>query len=211
MRCLQCGLLLLAALGLSGCNEPPLYETRARDFLEGHDVPAATIERLVRRQPLSEAEISQIAAFRKVIPLLHLLGANPATPETMLRQLAEHPSFEVRTGIAGNAQAPLDLLLSLRVRGSYHTVNHYLARNPAVPQDILMDMYRSGEATELGFAMNPNCPPELMASISTSDHELTRYWLARNPGLTEPLRRSLMKDASERVREAAARGMPAGS
>lgn len=201
----------VALVLLQACNEPPLYETRARNFLEGNDVPEATIERLVRRQPLSDAEVEQMASYRKVIPVLHLLGANPATPELMMRQLAEHPSFEVRTGVAGNPKAPLDLLLSLRVPGKYHTVNHYLARNPAMPHDMLMNMYRAGEATELGFAMNPNCPPELMPSLAASEHELTRYWLARNPGLPETLRRSLLQDDSERVREAAQAGLESKS
>lgn len=197
-------LLGVLVVGLSGCNEPPLYESRARDFLEKQGVANPTIERLLRRRPLSAAEIHQLAAFRKVIPVLHLLGANPATPETMLRQLAEHPSFEVRTGIAGNPHAPVDLLLGLRVRGSYHTVNHYLSRNPSVPANVLIEMFRSGEATELGFAMNPRCPPELMTRIAASEHELTRYWLARNPGLTESVRLTLQQDPSERVRTAAA-------
>lgn len=197
-RCLILPVVLL--LALAACNEPPLYPTRARDFLQEQGVAEATIERLVRRRPLAVAEVELLSGYDNV-PVLHLLGANPATPEPLLRRLGAHSNFEVRTGIAGNPRAPVDLLLGLRTKGKYTTVNEVLARNPRLPEDVIREMRRNGEAQDLGFAMNPALPEDLMREIAGSDKELTRHWLARNPSLPDDVIGRLANDPAPFVRK----------
>lgn len=91
-------------------------------------------------------------------------------------------------------------LLALRVAGRYATMNEYLARNPALPREIIVAMYRGGEANKVAFAMNPALPEDLMREIAASDKDLDRTWLAANPSLPADLVASLAQDPAENVR-----------
>lgn len=187
-------------ISLAACNTPPLYQQRARAFLQREGVAGDVIRRLTTRQPLEPDVAARLAQYDNVA-VLHLVGANPGTPTEIVAQLARHENFEVRTGVAVNSNAPLDVLLSLRTPGEYTTVNHALARNPRLPQELLMEMYRNREAGIGSFGMNPNCPPELMRRIAAEGDEVERAWLATNPSLPEDLARQLAEDDSPVVRD----------
>ena len=192
-------LVLLGALLLAACNSPPLYETRAQRVLERHGVPQATITRLAERQPLAADEAARLEAIGDTA-VRHLLASNPGIPPAMILRLSVDGDEEVRWGAAGNPRAPPERLLALRVAGRYATMNEYLARNPALPREVIVAMYRGGEANKVAFAMNPALPEDLMREIAASDKDLDRTWLAANPALPADLMQQLERDESENVR-----------
>ncbi len=194
------GLLMALAVTLAACNAPPLYEKRAREFLAKQGVSSSVIARLEERRPPTADEAAALTQYDN-IAVLHLVGNNPGTPRPLLERLSKHHNFEVRTGVAYNPTTPLDLLLPLRTPGQYTTVNEHLARNPQIPQEILWEMYRNGEAQRISLGMNPNCPREIMVEIVTSGNEGERTWLAANPNLPPELMDRLEKDPSELVRK----------
>jgi hypothetical protein len=193
-------LLLLATLsGGFSCNEPPLYERRAREFLQKQGTPSDIIDKLTKREPLEPAVAEQLSRYGNVA-VLHLIGENPGTPLTIIDTLSRHNNFEVRSGVAINPNASLDLLLHLRTPGKYTTVNGMLARNPRLPQTVLWEMHRNGEASLMSLGLNPNCPPELMREIAAKGDEIDRAWLATNPNLPEDVAQRLAQDKSQLVR-----------
>ena len=191
-------LLFLFAL-FAGCNEPPLYEKHAREFLRTQGISNDIIEKLTARQPLEPDVAEQLLRYENV-GVLHLLAANPGTPQAIIDRLARHKNFEVRTGVASNPNVSLDLLLSLRTPGKYTTVNAVIARNPRLPQAIIWEMHKNGEAGYLYFGMNPNCPADLMREIGAKGDWLARGWLAQNPNLPEDVVQKLARDKREDVR-----------
>jgi hypothetical protein len=156
---------------ISGCNKPPAYEHDARSFLARNGVSGGVINRLVRREPLEASEVDALAQYENVA-VLHLLAANPSAPEKILRKLAKHSNEEVRTGVASNQTAPLALLLALRSKGLYSTINEHLASNPQVPEDVLYEMYQGREASDRSFVISPNCPVDIMHKVARSRRDI---------------------------------------
>ena len=190
---------VMCFLAVVGCNEPPLYQTRARAFLEEQKIDEDVIERLVEIGPLTEEEAQKLY-HSSHIAVLHLLGSNPSITESLIETLAQHPSVDVRTGVASNPSTPVQLLLSFRTPGRYTTVNDYVARNPGIPEEILWEMHANGEASYASLALNPSCPLELMERIAEEGNETDRAWLATNPNLPKEIMLQLEKDDSEVVR-----------
>ncbi len=176
-----------------------MYELRAQQFLEKQGVPSATISRLAERQPLAAEEAARLEGFRDTA-VRHLLARHPGIPQEMILRLSADPDEEVRWGAAGNPRTPPERLLALRVAGRYATMNEYLARNPALPVEVIVAMYRGGEANKVAFAMNPALPVELMREIAASANDLDRTWLAANPSLPPELMERLARDEAENVR-----------
>lgn len=207
-----CRLSLFVALvlALAACNAPPMYETRAQEYLAKQGVPSDLIDRLAERKPLSDGEAAMLEDLgdtvvlhllpsNPITALLHLLANNPSIPPSMIVRLAAHRDEEVRWGVAYNPNAPVEVLLSFRTPGVYTTMNEYLARNPRVPVEVLVAMYRGKEANRVGFAMNPNCPLDLMREIAGLGTDLDRSWLAANPNLPPDLIALLARDPSQNV------------
>lgn len=188
------GLLLL----MCACNAPPMYEPRAREFLTEHAVSAATILKLEERRPLSAEEVAVLSRFNDV-PTLHLLGSNPSATREILTRLAQHRVQDVRWGAATNPNTPLDLLMKLRTPGKYSTMNDYLARNPALPDAVIREMFRSREAAWSDIAMNTACPVDLMQEIIERGTESDRTWLAWNRNLPPEIMERLAHDPSPGV------------
>jgi hypothetical protein len=78
-------------------------------------------------------------------------------------------------------------------------MNEHLARNPRVPVDVLVAMYRNKQANRVGFAMNANCPVDLMRETAGLGADLDRTLLAANPSLPPDLTALLARDPSENV------------
>jgi hypothetical protein len=192
-------LAVLGALLLAACNSPPLYQTRAQQFLEKKGVPQATITRLVQRQPLTVDEAARLEGLRDAA-VGHLLASNPGIPAEMILRLSMDSDVEVRWGTAYNPRTPVARLLAMRDAGKYSTMNEHLARNPALPREVMVAMYRGGEANKVAFAMNPGLPEELMRDIANTGDELARIWLAGNPSLPPALMEALERDLAEGVR-----------
>jgi hypothetical protein len=192
-------LAVLGALLLAACNSPPLYQTRAQQFLERKGVPQATITRLIQRQPLAADEAARLEGLRDAA-VGHLLASNPGIPAEMILRLSADSDVEVRWGTAYNPRTPVARLLALRDAGKYSTMNEHLARNPALPREVMVAMYRGGEANKVAFAMNPGLSEDLMRDIANTGDELARIWLAGNPSLPPELMETLERDLAEGVR-----------
>lgn len=202
--------IVAITLILTACNTPPMYETRARAYLEKQGVAPELILRLEERKPLTAREAASLEHLgdslvlhrlpgNPITALLHLLASNPSIPASMIARLAANRDEEVRWGVAYNSSTRVEILLPLRTPGKYSTMNEYLARNPRMPTEVLLEMYRNKEANRVGFAMNPNCPVDLMREIAEQGTDLDRTWLAANPGLPPDLIALLARDPSENV------------
>ena len=198
------GLSLVLLPLLMACNAPPMYNTRAQEYLQEQGVSNDLILRLGDRKPLTESEAVMLEEFgnkwvhllpgNPVTAVLHLLASNPSISVSMIVRLAVSRDEEVRWGVAYNRSAPVEILLRLRTPGKYSTMNEYLARNPSIPTEILLQMYRNKEASWVEFAMNPNCPVDLMREIAEQGTDMDRTWLAANPNLPPDLIARLARD-----------------
>jgi len=207
---LKHALSMAVVLALTACNAPPLYESRAQEYLAKQGVPSSLVVRLVERKPVSDREAARLEDLGDTVvlhllpgspitALLHLLASNPSIPASMIARLAANRDEEVRWGVAYNPNAPVETLLRLRTPGKYSTMNEYLARNPRIPTEVLLQMYRNTESNRSAFAMNPNCPADLMREIAGQGTDLDRSWLAANSNLPADLIARLALDPSENV------------
>ena len=190
----------LLGLVLAGCalNTPPLYESRAEAFLERQGVAEVSIEKLKARQPLEPDEARQLGQYKDTATLF-LLASNEGTPAEIVERLASSEDVEVRWGAATNPNLSAETMNRLRTPGKYSTINGYLARNPALPLEVLRAMYRSGEATKQDVAMNPSCPPDLVDAILAEQPAGVRQYLSTNRGLGPAAWTRLEKDPSPSV------------
>ncbi|MDH4187254.1 MAG: hypothetical protein OEV08_09665 [Nitrospira sp.] len=189
---------LALALLLGACNAPPMYGNNAEKFLAGQGVPAATILKLVEGSPLSVDEVALLGRFDDV-STLHLLGSNPSTPTEVLTRLMQHRAQDVRWGAATNPNTPLELVLKLRTPGELSINNAYLARNPALPETVIREMFRTKEAQWHNIAQNPACPIDLMREIIERGTDFDRTWLAWNRNLPPEIMEHLAQDPSPDV------------
>lgn len=192
------GLLVGLLLACVPANSPPLFHTRAKAFLASRGVAPELADKLVNEQPLAPDEALQLVAFDDPATL-HLVAANAGTPAEWVARLAEHRSEEVRWGAATNAKLTPDAQSRLRTPGRYSTMNSYLARNPALPAELIRTMYRTNEASAASIAMNPSCPPDVVDDILANQPEDVRIWLAWNRGLSADVFDRLERDPSDGV------------
>lgn len=185
-------IIIAIILFFTGCNSPPLYQKKAREYLTNQKVDHDIIQRLVEIKPLNTFE-SEMLAEHNNVPTLHLLASNPSIPNNIIQRLVGHKNREVRWGMAMNPNCPVDILLGYRTAGKYTTMNTYLARNPRLPKQVLIDMFNNGEALGASFALNENCPEEIMSKILAGDDQLAKVWLAKNPNLSPHIFATLEK------------------
>ncbi len=167
---------------LTGCflaNSPPFYGRDARSYLTSKGEDSKIIQKLIEYVPLTKDEAEILFKYND-IAVLHLLGSNQGTPVYILEKLSDHCNFEVRTGVASNENAPLPLLLKLRTKNRYTTENLVLSENPAIPKDILREMYHNNETSLWGLAANPNCPEEIMILAAKSNDWMDRSSIGSN-------------------------------
>ncbi|MBI1822093.1 MAG: hypothetical protein HYR79_10340 [Nitrospirae bacterium] len=179
-------------------NSPPLYEKDAREYLQKKEVSSEVIRKLEERKLLSEAEVLELSKFKNVA-VLHLLASNPGATEDLLRQLADHRSKVVLWGVASNKNTPLEILLKFRTPGDYTTMNCYLARNPGLPEPLIREMYKQGEASLFDFALNESLPADLMEELLSKD-ETVRFGLSLNLKIPDHICQALANDPDELVR-----------
>lgn len=195
----MCAATLSAAVLFGGCNEPPMYQARAEKHLRSRGVEEPLIERLVNRRTLSDEEAQRLLAYRDAA-VLHLLASNPSISRSVMETLAAHANDEVRNGLAGNPSTPADIAMKFRTKGAYTTMNSYIARNPNVPPEILVEVHRGGEGGRVGFALNPKCPVEVMHDIARVGSSTERAWPAANQSLPDELFAVFEADPDETVR-----------
>ncbi len=175
-----------------------MYHSRAEAFLTRQGVQSATILHLSEQRPLSDQDIARLARFDDVATL-HLLASHPSTPPTILVRLARHRNEEIRWGAATNSNTPLDILLQMRTVGRYSTMNEYLVRNPALPEELIREMLQRKEVLLVSVAMNPACPLDLMRQIAEHGQDMEKTWLAWNRNIPPEIIARLALDPSPNV------------
>jgi hypothetical protein len=192
--------VMLAVFLCASCtpNSPPMYHSRAKAFLEAKGVAPDVVAKIFDERPLADDEARALSAFDDAATL-HLLGANPGTPADLVATLAMHRSEEVRWGAATHPKLPPATMVALRTSGKYSTMNDYLARNPALPTQVIREMYWGKQALPASVAMNPSCPMDIVSDILENQPEHVRVWLAWNRGLDSETLARLDRDPAQGV------------
>lgn len=168
-------LLLPVIFGTAGCNGPAFPERDGRAYLEQHKYSPEVIDAVLHRKSLPH---DQIVRFSKCwsSDVRFLVGSNPTlTPSEVDLFIGDSDDY-ARSGTARNTNltpAQMERLF----RDQSHTVYASLAGNPAVPRSMLLRLHGERRPGLVFFAMNPNCPPEIVDEINKSGDGLAKQWL----------------------------------
>ncbi len=185
-------ILLIGAL-LGGCDfqiaGPAYPEKNGGKFLAEHGYSPELIRAVVERMPLEHERVVEFTAIRST-DVRFLVASNPhLTPEEIALYMRDRDDF-ARSGTAWNRNLSTRQMLAL-MQDTSHTVYCGLARNPAVPSDLLLKLHAERKPGLVWFALNPQCPVEIKDEIEKSNDDLAKHWLKFN--------------------EDKAKGLPAGS
>lgn len=169
------GLLLPLILATVGCNGPAFPERDGRAFLEGRGYPAEVVDAVVLRQPLQHDQIVRFSKCRSS-DVRFLVGSNPTLKPEEIELFIDDSNDYARSGTARNTSLTPAQMEKL-FHDDSHTVYATLAGNSAVPTSMLMRLHKERNPGLLWFAMNPNCPPEIVEEINKSSDSLAKHWL----------------------------------
>ncbi|MFA5189617.1 MAG: hypothetical protein WC740_02765 [Verrucomicrobiia bacterium] len=169
------GLLLPLIVATVGCNRPAFPERDGRAFLEGRGYPAEVVDAVVLRQPLQHNQIVRFSKCRSP-DVRFLVGSNPTLKPEEIELFIDDSNDYARSGTARNTSLTTAQMEKL-FDDSSHTVYATLAGNSAVPTSMLMRLHKERNPGLLWFAMNLNCPPEIVEEINKSSDSLAKQWL----------------------------------
>ena len=174
------GLLYMVAIfSLTGCflaNAPAFPGRDAKKYLSELGVSTETIRSLVCSKELTDQEISMLLNTDNY-NVLFLLGKNKHIPLKIQDQLSDNPDNFIRSGLAKNTNITEENIKKL-FNDESHTVYCGLATNPALRKSELVDLHKKRHPGLVWFAMNPNCPEEIIHEIENSDKELAKRRLS---------------------------------
>ncbi len=167
--------LLLPLILTVGCNRPAFPERDGRAFLEGRGYSAEAVDAVVLRKPLSHDQIVGFSKSRSP-DVRFLVGSNPTLKPEEIELFIDDSNDYARSGTARNTSLTPAQMEKL-FHDDSHTVYATLAGNSAVPTSMLMRLHKERNPGLLWFAMNPNCPPEIVDEINKSNDDLAKHWL----------------------------------
>lgn len=169
---------LAVGLVIVGCvNKPGWPERDGAKRLRGTGIDAATVERVVQGRKLDQATQARIEKIRNQ-DVGFLLARNPSLDQSRMRRLSKHRNDFVRSGVARNPALPRELVSELRDDAS-HTVWVGLAANPSLAAGTLLLLKQERDLEWYWFAMNPACPPEIVAEMERAGDAEALRWLKR--------------------------------
>lgn len=186
-------ILLLVGCNIAGGDMPEHY---SREFLREKYESSELIDKVMKRQGLSEKEFFRLATYSNHA-VDRMLGRNPACPEALLKKFSEHSGIHgwyVRRGVAENQNTPPELMRKLASDDNKY-VRMSLAANPSLPEDVKLQFFKSKDVdAHSGLAMNPTTPPEMLRQIYVRyenfpmhKNRVTALNFAMNPKLPEDL------------------------
>ncbi len=158
---------------LFGCSfGGSYYPTRqAIVYLEEKGINKREIRHLQHGEHLSKTQF-QFFFDTNNRHVLCLLAKHKLLPRKLLLKLMRHDNVYIRCYTAKNISLTIDDIKKLAKDNEY--VVSALVKNPIVPKDIIMHLYKTQyKGTKKGlacFASNPACPKEIINDILKRDN-----------------------------------------
>jgi len=112
------------------------------------------------------------------------LAADHNSPAPLLSWLAQDSCLELRLGLARNPASPPDVLIELARQDLYHLA---LAANPSTPAILLAALALSwNPELRKAVAANPNTPPQILAKLAIDTDIWVRIGVASNERCPQP-------------------------
>jgi hypothetical protein len=160
---------------LTGCFGPPLPEKYGGIYLKAHGYSPELIAAIVQYGTLPANRLDELCSIKNK-DVKFLLARNPHLPFKYMQYYSNDEDDFIRSGLALNTAISSELVEKLFADKS-QTVCDSLAENSAVPQDVLLRLYRERKPALVCFAINSNCPPEIKQEILKSNDALAQQWL----------------------------------
>ena len=177
-----CGMLLVA--GCSFQVGPAYPERDGKLFLEKQSCPHTIVSAVINRDKLEHNQVVEFSKS-KSSDVRFLVASNPNIQPDEIDLFINDADDFTRSGTAYNTSLTADQMRKL-FHDPSHTVCCSLARNPAVPTEMLLRLHKERNPGLLWFAMNPNCPDILKDEIRNKGDDLAKRWLTimegREPG-----------------------------
>jgi hypothetical protein len=167
----------LLLLSVVGCNGPAHPDKNGSEFLSSKGYSTELINRLKNNEPITDKEISSLLKHEHK-DVTFLIGRNSNIPIPIQNQISNHSNDYVRSSVAYNIKITTENIEKL-FHDPSHTVYCNLARNPTISHDVLIKLRKQRNLNLMWFAMNPNCPPSLVAEIENSNDERAKDYLSR--------------------------------
>ena len=154
-------LLLVAAscilITVSSCKFGPAHpDVDGPSYLRQHGYSEETISKLLANKEIDE-QLLQKLAVEESTDVRFLVAQNPHLPEKLYDALLNDDDSFVKGGAAANPRISRSHAIMISRSGD-HTVGLYLARNPNVDKDVLIDLHEKYGMELVWFAFNPKCP-----------------------------------------------------
>jgi len=200
--------LLSAGLLLCSCNRDPYDPVvgprnpipGARKYLATRsDVNEADKEAILSGHPCSPSVLAQLAEApsREV---RSLVAENPSLSTELLNKLLKDPEPGVRAFLGYNLKTPRWALLELS-KDPDPNVKWGLARNPNWTPEDLRKMYTEHSVAELLLAGNPSTPKDILEQLSKSKDHGVQTALANNPMISEAAVRWLFQEGNSATKK----------
>jgi hypothetical protein len=175
MALLPFSTLAAVSVALFACNGPAFPERDGRVYLESKGYSVATVEAVLNGGRLRSDELAQFRTCRNA-DVRHLVARNATLTQEEIEGFVRDSNDYVRSGATRNRSLTLAQMERLAADSS-HTVYAGLARNPSVPKELLLRLHHERRPGLVCFAMNSECPPEIVKEIENSGDDLAKSWL----------------------------------
>lgn len=113
------------------------------------------------------------------------IAAHPNTPSQTLKELSVHPSYQVRSNVAGNPSTPLQSLMMLmedRIASTKLSAKRTMASRPDAPLWVLDSLTVDDNSVVADRASsNPALDADRLDVLAHSDRHFTRFGASKNP------------------------------
>jgi Leucine rich repeat variant len=136
---------------------------------------------------------------------------NPQTPELLREELwlqyqkppekysnSYHRDTSVRLALAINPSVSIERRKNYlrQIVNSYQTMSDAIAKNPTIPQDLLLELADINAGIRQSIAQNPNAPYSLLLELSKNSNSTTRNYVAKNPSTPLDILLTLTNDGA---------------
>jgi Leucine rich repeat variant len=136
---------------------------------------------------------------------------NQQTPEILREQLwlqyqkppetysnSYHRDTNLRLALAINPSVSIERRKDYlrQIVNSYQKMSDSIARNPTIPQDLLLELADINAGIRQAIARNPNAPYSLLLELSKDSNSTTRNWVAENPNTPLDILLTLTNDGA---------------
>lgn len=192
-------LVHLAGLMLLGLSMgPPNYEGDSKKYLLKHHYSQDVVDALLEYKPFKPDMVAQLIRLPSV-DVRHMLAKNPWLTPADRQILLRDKNVYVRQGVARNFRLSHEEM-EMILRDQPAPVLMGLARNPAVPREMLLQVfdkllqeYGDYNSGYLDFAYNPYCPQEIIEKINRGEDDLYRSIVQHTQKCKEQFKQSRIK------------------